>query len=151
MSKPAALYDDIHMSMRSGTLHLAVQGGITEEEKRQQFAHYLDADDAKTVDVTFFDDAMLPPSVIASLLRFRTAHPDKPIKITVFHRYLFSYLCRLGFPVRIVPRREHAPLQSRKVRALVLGGSAGSLDKLITIFQHTALVRYTCFCRAAHP
>ncbi len=129
------MLEAIHTTCQNQTRHVSAQGDLRTEPHQRQFISYLESGGAERVEVMFLDAAMLPGAVVEALLRFRHQNPKIQLRLSVFHRYLYSYLYRLGLPVKMAPRGERPPPRARTFRALALGGSAGSLDKLMEIVR----------------
>ncbi|MBD3308649.1 hypothetical protein GF339_19725, partial [candidate division KSB3 bacterium] len=69
-----------------------------------------------------------------------------PLKIFVLHRHLAFYLSRLDIQNKLVFEKSltpHTPTQ--RIKAIAIGGSAESLDKIFTIIQNLALADVSVF------
>jgi chemotaxis protein methyltransferase CheR len=87
----------------------------------------------KVIEVTFFDARILPADVMTAIKSFIAAHKSIKLRINVSHRYLGSYFFRLGVPCHVMQQHSLEYRETKKIKAIALGGSAGSLDKIMAI------------------
>lgn len=129
-----------------GQKHISVMGGVeTQEEQREFLALLRERGGASEIHVTFFDAKTLPAGIIESL-RFHFAQfPETPLKVFTLHRYLASYLSRLGIPNKFVFEKTLVPVVPRRIKAVGIGGSAESLDKIFAIVKSLALANISVF------
>lgn len=113
--------------------HISVQGNMQFQQERDCFLEALILGKFTEVEITFFDARILPADVVIQLKSYIVTHPKVKVRIHVFHRYLSSYLFRLGIVCTLMQHQSIGNHDNRKVKAIVLGGSAGSLDKIMTI------------------
>ena len=86
----------------------------------------------KRLELAFYDARTVPGEVLERLLELFAA--AVPLKIHAYHGYLLHYLMRLGLPA--LPNFSlGVPPPAPQVNALVLGGSADSLDKILAIVE----------------
>jgi len=96
----------------------------------------------KPLELDVYDADTLPAPIIEALACLLDR--GSALRIVAYRPLLAHCLMRLGLPVRqAVNRGSPAPLES--CRALVLGGSARSLDKLLTIVGHLPLSEAAVF------
>ncbi len=124
---------NVHAYTSSHSLHVSVQGNLQFQVDRELLYEALKTNQMRETELTFFDARVLPSTVIMELKAYITTHPEIKVKINVFHRYLGSYLFRLGILCHVLQQHSLEYREPRKIRALALGGSAGSLDKIMTI------------------
>jgi chemotaxis protein methyltransferase CheR len=110
-----------------------VQGNMHAQADRDEFFSLLKPGSHRETEITFFDARILPAEVMAAIITFMVSNKTIKLKIIVFHRYLGSYFYRLGIPCQVIQQHSPEYRESKKVRAIVLGGSAGSLDKIMSI------------------
>ena len=124
---------------------VSIQGNLQFPSDRDDLFACLTPGEFTELELTFFDARILPADVIIGLMAFIHTHPKIKLKINVFHRYLGSYLFRLG--IRCHSMNQHASelREPKKVRAIVLGGSAGSLDKIMTVMAILPPAEITVF------
>jgi chemotaxis protein methyltransferase CheR len=113
--------------------HISVQGNMQSQTDRDEFYSLLKPGSHKEIELTFFDARILPADVMTAVKSFITANTNIKLKINVFHRYLGSYFYRLGIPCHVMQQHSLEYRETKKIRAIVLGGSAGSLDKIMSI------------------
>jgi len=124
---------NIHVIDTTRTHHISIQGNLQSQSDRDMFFDELKPGSYKELELTFFDARILPGEVITRLMEFIASHPKIKCKINVFHRYLGSYLFRLGVRCHVINQQAFNFRETKKIRAIALGGSAGSLDKILSI------------------
>ena len=124
---------NVHALKTKDSLHISIQGNLQLPNDREQFFTELVPGKLKEVELTFFDARILPAEVLMFIRTFIVTNKNLNLKITVFHRYLGSYLFRLGIPCHVVQQHTLDCREQKKARAIALGGSAGSLDKIMSI------------------
>ena len=138
---------NIRAEMIGKEKHISVMGVLDTPEDRQELVELLhtpvlskaDLSKAKSyggiaeVHVTFFEASVLAAEIIEALKFHLDAYPEVPLKIFVLHRHLSSYLSRLGIHNTLVSGKSLAQPAPPPIKALALGGSAESLDKIFTI------------------
>ncbi len=129
-----------------GQKHISVMGGVeTQEEQREFLALLRERSGAAEIHVTFFDAKTLPAGIIESLKYHLDQLPETPLKVFTLHRYLASYLSRLGIPNKLVFEKTLALPAPRRIKAVGIGGSAESLDKIFAIVKSLALADISVF------
>lgn len=111
-----------------------VVGKLDSGHERKQLLAELQGlpESVRQVELVFFDALTLPEPAVAALARLKLAGVE--LKIHVYTTYLAHYLAKLGLPARYVMITD-AIRPLAKVRALALGGSADSLDKILQIAE----------------
>jgi chemotaxis protein methyltransferase CheR len=124
---------NVHAIDTKKSHHISVQGNMHSQADRDEFFQLFKPGSQRETELTFFDARILPAEVMTSIKTFIVSNKTIKLKINVFHRYLGSYFYRLGIPCHVI--RQHSPdyREIKKVKAIVLGGSAGSLDKIMSI------------------
>ncbi len=86
----------------------------------------------RRLELTFYDARTLPGDVLERLLALTAA--AAPLKIHTYHGYLLHHLLRLGLPALGNFSASSLPT-APQFDAVVLGGSADSLDKILAIVE----------------
>ncbi len=112
-------------------------------EQAELLALLADAEgDAEPLELDLYDADTLPAPIIEALARLLDGGAS--LKLVAYRPLLVHGLLRLGLPVRRAGGQSPlAPLPP--CRALVLAGSAQSLDKLLHIVGHLPLAETTVF------
>ncbi|MGN7611325.1 chemotaxis protein CheB [Magnetococcales bacterium HHB-1] len=87
---------------------------------------------ASRIALSFFDATMISEAIVWALHRLVTDHPES--RIEIYKHTLAHYLNVLNLPVRHKVT-AHKPLSYPTIKALALGGSTDSLDKIIYIIS----------------
>jgi chemotaxis protein methyltransferase CheR len=136
---------NVHAVDTVKTRHVSVQGNLQFQSDRDDLFATLKPGTFSELDLTFFDARILPADIIVALMEYIASNPKIKIKINVFHRYLGSYLFRLGLRCHSLNQHAFELRESRKTRAIVLGGSAGSLDKIMAVMAKLPHTEITVF------
>lgn len=129
-----------------GQKHISVMGSVeTQEEQREFLALLRERGNASEIHVTFFDAKTLPAGIIESLRHHLTHIPIPPLKVFTLHRYLASYLSRLGIQNKLIFEKTLVAATSKRMKAVGIGGSAESLDKIFAIVKSLALADISVF------
>jgi len=126
---------NIHALETAKSMHISVQGNLQFQTDKDEFFALLKPAKHTTVELTFFDARILPADVLVHIKSFIADNKHVKLKVNVFHRYLGSYLYRLGIPCHVMQQHSLEGKDPKKVRAIALGGSAGSLDKIMQIMS----------------
>ena len=86
--------------------------------------------DSDQSDFIFYDAPVLPASLATAFSR--AVAQERTPKIRAFHSFLRYFLSRLDIPYRRVSRSQK-PAASGPFKAIVLGGSADSLQKMMSV------------------
>lgn len=129
-----------------GQKHISVMGGLDSQEEQHQFLTLLrDRAGISEIHATFFDAKTLPATIIESL-RFQIDHyPHIPLKLFILHRHLSLYLSHLGLQNKLVFEKSLILSVHQRIKALAIGGSAESLDKIFTIVKSLAIADTSVF------
>jgi chemotaxis protein methyltransferase CheR len=115
-----------------GTRRVSVVGDLTDPADGQALLEALAGRSTGPLELTFYDARTLPGEVLEKLLGLRA--DASPLKIYAYHGYLLHHLVRLGLPV-LGMFSAGAPSAAPEYAAVVLGGSADSLDKILAIVE----------------
>jgi chemotaxis protein methyltransferase CheR len=128
----------------AGHCKINVVGKLDSGHERKQLLADLQGlpENVRQVELVFFDALTLPEPVVAALARLKLAGVE--LKIHVYTTYLAHYLAKLGLPARYVMITD-AIRPLAKVRALALGGSADSLDKILQIVERLPAAEVSVF------
>lgn len=126
--------------------HISIMGLLdTQEEQRLLLDTLRDRKEISEIHITFFETKILPAAIIESL-KFHIEHyPDVPLKLFVLHRHLSLYLSRLGIHNKLVFEKSLTPQSSQRIKALAIGGSAESLDKIFAIVKSLSVADISVF------
>jgi chemotaxis protein methyltransferase CheR len=128
----------------SGTLRkIGVLGRSGRRAEYQDLIALIDSCDKKnSLQIDFYDTADLPPDVIAALAR--VLDREVSLKIVAYHFSLGPSLMRLNLPVSQVNTKSLCNAIA-ECHALVLAGSANSLDKIEYIVEQLPLAKIAVF------
>ena len=99
-------------------------------DRLRELAAGDEASPSEAVEIAFYDAETLPAEVVEAISALLAG--PRPVKILAYQPLLSHCLLRLGLPARqVVSERPVAPLPS--CQAVVMGGSACSLDKILYI------------------
>lgn len=136
---------NVHAVDTAKTHHISVQGNLQFQSDRDDLFTELKPGTFTELELTFFDARILPADVITRLMTFIAANRKIKIKINVFHRYLGSYLYRLGIRCHSLNQHTFELRDSKRIKAVVLGGSAGSLDKIMSVMAKLPTTEISVF------
>ena len=123
----------IYISHSKKIKKILLEDSICNNEAIEQLNEELCSDDYEfTYEITFIDFKSIPASLLKSLHKVK----DR-LKITTTHRSLWAYLSKLGLNNKYLDcigddfsNRVHVP-----IKAIAIGGSAGSIEKIIPIIE----------------
>lgn len=125
----------VHLAIKDKTGILSVTGSIAKLEDSEKLHSAILSCNSENIEVSFLDARMLPATTILFLQEVVKLGRFKKMKIIVFYRYLSAYLSRLGIRNNLHQDSNKSSLQDKKVQAIAIGGSAGSLDKILSIMS----------------
>jgi chemotaxis protein methyltransferase CheR len=123
----------VDINISDGVRHINVLGEVNFDIE-QDLLSALRKRDPKPVEVSFYDASKLTTKIVSALNTLQI--DNDALRIIVYHHTLASYLYQLGFSCRhksTVRTNSNTPTV---IKALALGGSADSLDKIIHIIAH---------------
>lgn len=109
-----------------------VLGDLSNPLSRKDLLNALAQRDGRGLEITVYDARILPSEVLEALLGLKAAGVS--LKIYTYHNYLLYHLMRFGLPVLGVYSSATLP-STPEIAAVVLGGSADSLDKILSIIE----------------
>ena len=133
------MHSHLHQPGRIGVL-----GRLESAAEQTEFLTLLASTEGKVelLELDFYDADTLPPSIIDALVR--RLDGGASLKIIAYRPLLVHGLLRLGLPV--LHARGQSPVAPLPpCRALVLAGSAQSLDKILHIVSHLPISQTTVF------
>ncbi len=128
-------------------LHISVTGFTDSDKERAELLKLLcnPGKGLDSVQITFFDAKMLPAEIIEILAGFCDINPPMTLKIFILHRYLCSYLIGLGIANTCIPRKSLKKSGNIDIRAIAIGGSAESMEKIFTIVENLPVCDISIF------
>lgn len=134
---------NIAVSVHQGCRHLVLQGeGVTPAEEREVLA-LLDAPSPLPLELHCYELKWLSAPLVEGIARVLTGDPRNRVRIQ--HSPLFTYLKGLGVPVSLIQRAIPGQPPRPPFQALALGGSADSLDKILTLIARLPLGEVALF------
>ena len=122
---------------------IGVLGRLEQAVDRANLIQQLDQTDGKQkLQLDFYDADTLPVEIIAAIAR--CLERGIALKIITYHYLLTHTLMRLELPVQPVPVKPQ-PNRNAQFQALVLAGSANSLDKILQIVEQLPVGDLTVF------
>ncbi|MDY0092748.1 MAG: CheR family methyltransferase [Candidatus Vecturithrix sp.] len=126
--------------------HISVMGLMNTPEDIERFIAVIqEREGIEELHVTFFEAKFLPAIVIEALKTRMTHYPNIPLKLFILHRHLSLYLSRLGIQNRLVFEKSLLPAPGQRIRAVAIGGSAESLDKIFLIVKNLPFADISVF------
>lgn len=126
--------------------HISVMGLMDTHEDQQQFLQLLNQHEGiEEIHVTFFETKFLPAVLIEALKSHVYEHAHIPLKLFILHRHLSLYLSSLGIQNRLVFEKSLTSPVAQRIKAIGIGGSAESLDKIFTIVKNLPLAGISVF------
>ncbi len=114
-------------------IEIKVLGGLTTVAEEEEFFSEVHGAQGQKCEVSFYDARVLSKSILDQLSKLIQGGAD--IRFRAFQKFLASYLHLLSLPLASVPLLEtNEPAASYK--AIAIGGSSGSLDKISTIIEN---------------
>lgn len=92
----------LHSVIKDNILELSVQGIFQSDKEIQQFISQMNKKLTEYVEISFLDARMLPAEVITALKQSQQSGIYKKVTVTVFYRYLASYLAKLDIRHRYI-------------------------------------------------
>lgn len=134
---------NITLSDQEGICHVMVQGDRLNGVEEEQLLAVLHQPRPMPLRLYFYELQWISATLVHGLNQ--ALGRDSKNEAHFFNRHLFSYLLGLGMSVRLMPTRGGEKAVGRSFRALVLGGSAGSLDKIIHLIKYLPLGELAVF------
>ncbi|MBF0422903.1 MAG: hypothetical protein HQL73_07910, partial [Magnetococcales bacterium] len=124
----------ITLSDQDGFCHVMVQGDRLNDGEESQILAIMHQPRPLPLRLYFYELQWISSTLTLGI--HQTIERDPKNEVHIFNRHLFSYLFGLGISVRLIPAQGGEKGLEPSFRALVLGGSAGSLDKMIHLIKH---------------
>ncbi len=122
----------IHVSHKEKTKKILVDKHLSSEETTQVLAQELsDNNEEFFYEITFIDIDFLPATIVKILHTLKGN-----ISITTTHKALWIYLSKLGIKNKLQGEFERGIHQKALITAIAIGGSAGSIDKILKLIQY---------------
>lgn len=111
---------------------ITVLGMLERREEEEELLRLLQVEGGPVKELYLYEARTLSLRVTEALVRL-TDGPEERLKIRVYHHYLSHYLSKLSIPhVLVFPRPQP---EENRIDAVVLGGSADSLDKILYVVE----------------
>jgi len=122
----------IHVSLKGNIQKILVDSDINNEKELNCLLDALSSKhDEILYEITFVELDYLPFSVIKLLYKL-----DDKISITATHKSLWVYLSKLGIKSRLQSHFEQTSQKNDLIKAIAIGGSAGSIEGILKIVKH---------------
>ncbi len=135
----------INLIVKDNATYLNFQGSISSAAEVKKAVEQIRKCNTEEVELAFLDAKMLPSEIITVLQEKLLSGLHKKVRIIVFCRYLSSYLTRLGIRNINQAGTNIRFKENRVVKAIVIGGSAGSLDPILAIMNKLPLAEVSIF------
>ena len=128
----------------SGNLkRIGVLGRLEHPAERAKLIHLLDeAEAGQPHQIDFYDADTLPQDIVSAIARCLDRAIE--LKIITYHYLLTHHLMRLDIPVHPVAAKTHQ-IRIVQYQAVVLAGSANSLDKILQIVEQLPMGKVAIF------
>lgn len=133
----------IHISHNQNIKKILIENSISHHNDIVELHKELNNEDKKTLfEITFIDIQSIPTIVIKELLKLKGK-----LTITTTQRSLWSYLYKFGLKNRCIDSIQNERHKHTKVsiKAIAIGGSAGSLEKVMSIIESLPYVDISVF------
>jgi chemotaxis protein methyltransferase CheR len=135
----------LNLIVKDNTAYLNIQGIFNNTTSLDKFVEQLETCGTQNLEIAFLDAWMLPADVIIALQKKLISENAPKVKIIVFSRYLSVYLLRLGIRNENQSSATNQHYESKTVKAIAIGGSAGSLDSILSIMSKLPLAGVSVF------
>lgn len=135
----------LNIIVKDNTTYFNIEGVFSSAANVSKFTEQLEKCKTDLLEIAFLDAWMIPVQIVIAMLKRLSIAPAQNTKVIVFSRYLSMYLSRLG--IRNVNQSSMSKQQYEniKVKAIVIGGSAGSLDPILAIMSKLPLADVSVF------
>jgi chemotaxis protein methyltransferase CheR len=120
---------NIELKNIEGVLNILIFGNMYKKNHIENFKSQLEKINQECI-IVFFDAKILPQEIIKILLELSERIS---IKIHIAHKFLSYYFSRLKIQHTLLPNKSM--YKKSKIKALVIGGSAGSLERILSILS----------------
>jgi chemotaxis protein methyltransferase CheR len=122
---------------------LAVLSPLDTPQDQLQFIKLLDEDKTTPLEISFYESRTMPESVVHKLAKVLDLQ-KRSVRIFVYHSFLGFYLSKLQIPYTLIPSKPHNQI-THSFKAIALGGSADSLDKIVFLIKHLPVSQTSVF------
>ncbi|MDX2470909.1 MAG: CheR family methyltransferase [SAR324 cluster bacterium] len=112
---------------------IKVLGGLTTAEEEEKLLKEVENTKGQSCEVSFYDARVLSKELLVQFSQL--IEKGYKLKFKAFQRFLASYLHLLSLPLGTAPSFVSSESES-DFKAIAIGGSAGSLDKIIAIIKN---------------
>jgi chemotaxis protein methyltransferase CheR len=135
----------IDLIVHGNTTYFNIEGIFNNTAFINKFILELENCVSEYLEIAFLDAWMLPAEIVIALTKKSASQPMQKLKVIVYFRYLSSYLSKLG--IRNINQSSLGKHQyeSNVIKAIVIGGSAGSLDPILAIMSKLPLADVSVF------
>lgn len=133
----------MYISHSTKTKKILLENSVSNQDVIEQLIKELTYGDTDfKYEITFVDFRSIPASLFKTLYELR-----QRVKITVTQRSLWSYLSKLGIKNTYAGSEKSIKEAGAKkqIQAIAIGGSAGSLEKIISIIESLPYVDISVF------
>jgi chemotaxis protein methyltransferase CheR len=127
---------------RDGIRHVMVQGEELAEREERHLLQVIGSGGVP-VHLRLYELKWLSPALAFAINRLLGLDPRN--RVSVYNSQLYGYLSRLGLDVRIVQEESLQSGAGRQFRALAIGGSADSLEKILAVIDRLPLSQMVLF------
>ncbi len=135
----------LNLIVKGNTTYFNIEGVFNSDTHTNKFVAQLESCSTDYLEIAFMDAWMLPVAIIIALHTKFTAQPLQKIKVIVFCRYLAAYLSKMSIRCVNQSNLTNQYFENKSVKAIVIGGSAGSLEPILTIMSKLPLAEVSIF------
>lgn len=132
---------ELNLNYHNNVCEFGIHGKIVKKNDILSIVNELSNIKSEEINITFFDAKYLPESLLKNLIHINKL---KKIQIFVFNRILYSYLYKLSLDITLLNRKSLSN-QQNTIKALAIGGSAGSLEYIKYILEKLDNIDITIF------
>lgn len=122
-----------------------VMGEFQSEDDINYLFTLLENRNSMGITVTFFEAKVIPSDYVERLALYMAGVKPGQLNIAVLHRYLHTYLLRLGIRNRLLVRKTIMDDVVPKIKVVAIGGSSGSLNKIYELIDNLPLAEISVF------
>ncbi len=108
-----------------------VLGELKSVEDNEKFFYEMMQDGVKEIVITFMNARVLNSDTVLKLVDVMRHKQKVKYKIITSHSYLYSYFLRLNIKNVFYENHKYIENRSKYFKAIAIGGSAGSLEKVL--------------------
>lgn len=122
---------------------VAVLSQLDTMQDRYRLIEILEEEKNTPLEISFYEARCLSGQVIYKLVQLLDSN-KRTVRIIVYRSFLGFYLSKLQIPYTLIPSKPQSKL-IRSFKAIALGGSADSLDKILYLLQRLPKGETTVF------